>query len=107
LLLEALAIAEEIGSRAVGQSVLEVAAGLAAARQEAERAARFYGAAEAQAAQSGLHRDPADEVFLKPLVAKAWAALGDAAFAAAEDSGRILAYEAAIADARGWLAGSG
>jgi predicted ATPase/class 3 adenylate cyclase len=106
LLLEALAIAEEIGSRAVGQSVLEVAAGLAAARQEAKRAVRFYGAAETQAAQSGLHRDPADEVFLKPLIAKAQAALGDAAFAAAEDAGRILSYEAAIADARGWLAGN-
>ena len=105
LLLEALAIAEEIGSKAAGQSVLEVAAGLASARQEAERAARLYGAAEAQAAQSGFRRDAADEVFLRPLVAKAQAALGSAAFAAAEDAGRALTYEAAIADARGWLAG--
>ena len=104
LLLEALAIAEEIGSKAAGQSVLEVAAGLAAAQQEPERAARFYGAAEAQAAQSGLHRDPADDVFLEPLVAKAQAALGTAIFAAAEDAGRTLPYDAAIADARGWLA---
>jgi predicted ATPase/class 3 adenylate cyclase len=107
LMLEALAIAEEIGSKAAGQSVLEVAAGLAATRHEAECAARFYGAAEAQAAQSGFRRDPADEIFLKPLVARAQAALGIAAFSAAAEAGRLLTYDAAIADARAWLAGSG
>ena len=107
LLLEALAIAVETGSKAAGQSVLEVAAGLAATRHEVERAARFFGSAEAQAAQSGFRRDPADEIFLKPLVAKAQAALGSAAFAAAEEAGRLLRYEAAIADARAWLVGSG
>ena len=104
LLLEAVAIADEIGSKAAGQSILEVAAGLAATRQEPERAARFYGAAEAQAAQSGLHRDPADDFFLEPLVAKAQAALGTSAFTAAEEAGRTLPYDAAIAEARGWLA---
>ena len=107
LLLEALAIAEELGSKAAGQSLLEVAAGLAAIRQEAERAARFYGAAEAQGAESGLRRDPADEIFLAPLVARARAALGAAAFAAAEQAGRVLPYDAAMAEARAWLVGSG
>jgi len=103
MLRDALTIAEEIGSKAAGQSVLEVSAGLAVLHEEWEPGARFYGAAEAQAAQSGLHRDPADQAFLEPLVARAQTALGTEAFAAAEDAGRTLPYAAAIAEARGWL----
>ena len=103
MLVEALAIAEEIGSKAAGQSVLEVCAGLAAQRGSFEHAARCYGAAEEQAAQTGLHRDPADEAFLAPLVDKARAALGVEAFDRAEAAGRALAYDTAIAEARAWL----
>jgi tetratricopeptide (TPR) repeat protein len=86
LLLDVLPIAERIGSKPVAQSVLEVSAGLAAARGEHGRAARFFGAAEAQTAQTGLHRDPADEAFLRPLIAQVRAALGETAFAAAATS---------------------
>ena len=57
----ALAIAEEIGSKRESQSVLEVSAGLAGLRGEWPQVARFFGAAEAQAAETGLRRDPADE----------------------------------------------
>ena len=103
ILLEVLAIAEETGSRPAGQSAVEVCAGLAALRKEWERAARFYGVAEAQIASTGIQRDPTDEAFLKPLIAGARNALGDAQFAAAEFVGRELSYEAAIAAARGWL----
>jgi tetratricopeptide (TPR) repeat protein len=103
-LLAVLAILDEIGSKYVGQSVLEVSSGLAVLRREWERAARFYGAAEAQGLQTGLHRDPADEAFLAPLVAKARTALGARAFIAAESAGRGVAYETIMADARAWLA---
>jgi len=104
MLLAVHAILEEIGSRYVGQSLLEVSAGLAVSRREWRQAARFYGAAEALALQTALHRDPADEAFLAPLVAKAQAALGTPAFAAAEGAGREAPYETIIAEARGWLA---
>jgi predicted ATPase len=103
VLLDALAIAEEIGSRPAGQSVVEVCAGLAALRQEWERSARFYGVAEAQISYTGIQRDPTDEAFLRPLVAKSRAALGAAKFAAAEEAGRALSYDDAIAEAREWL----
>jgi len=99
-----LAIARETGSKAVGQSVIEVCAGLAVARGEWAQAARFYGAAEGQAAHSGLHRDPADEAFLAPLVAKARTAMDAAQFGASEDAGRKLSYAAALAEAEAWLA---
>ena len=102
-LLDALAIAEEIGFRPAGQSVLEVSAGLAALLEQWERTATLFGVAEAQTEQTGLHRDPADEAFLLPLVARARAALGVEAFAAAETAGRRCSYPQAIADVRLWL----
>ena len=99
MLLDAIAITEAIGSRRLGQSVFEAAAGLAVLRKDWERAARFYGIAEAEAAQTGLRRDPADEAFLLPRIAKARKAMG-AAFAAAESRGRALSYAEALAEAR-------
>ncbi len=99
MLLDAIAITEAIGSRRLGQSVFEVVAGLAVLRKDWARAARFYGIAEAEAAQTGLRRDPADEAFLSPRIAKARKAMG-AAFAAAESRGRALSYAEALAEAR-------
>ncbi len=104
ILLEALAIAEEIGSKPVGVSVLEVSAGLGSLRQAWDRTARFFGAAEAQTERTGLHRDPADEAFLSPLIATARTALGTAPFAEAASAGHALSYEEAIIEARAWLA---
>jgi tetratricopeptide (TPR) repeat protein len=103
MLQDALAIAEEIGSKRESQSVLEISAGLAGLREDWPQAARFFGAAEVQAAETGLHRDPADEAFLAPWVAKAREALGPAAFAAAEAEGRARSFIEANAEARAWL----
>ena len=83
--------------------MLEVGAGLAAHMQDWDRAARLYGAAEEQARETGLHRDPADEAFLAPLMARARNAAGAEAFAAAEAAGRALSYATAIDEARLWL----
>jgi len=103
VLREVHAVVEEIGSKPLGQSTLEVCAGLAALRDECKRAARFFGAVEAQTERTGIHRDPTDEAFLAPLIARARESLGTAAFAAAEDTGRVLGYEEAMAEARAWL----
>ena len=102
MLLDVLVITEEIGSKVVAQGVLEASAGLAALLKEWERAARFYGAAEAQTGQTGLH-DPADEAFLAPLITKARDALGVVAFEAAESSGGALSFEEVMAEVRAWL----
>lgn len=103
MLLEVSAIVDEIGSKPLAQSALEVCAGLAAFSEQWERVARLYGAVEAHTERTGLHRDPADQAFLAPLIARAQEALGAAAFAAAEATGRALAYEKAILEARAWL----
>jgi tetratricopeptide (TPR) repeat protein len=104
MLLEVLDIAEDLGWRPAGQSVLEVCAGLAASRTEWAQAVRFFGAAEAQTGKSGLHRDPADDAFLAPLIAGAREALGPAASNGADAAGRALSYAQAMAEARIWLA---
>ena len=105
MLRDAVVIAGEIGSKHAGQSVIEIAAGLGVLLGEWGRAALFFGAAEAQITRTGLKRDPADEAFLRPLVAKAREAMDAAAFDAAVNSGSMLGYDEAIAEARAWLEG--
>ena len=87
----------------MGLSLLEVSAGLAALSSDWDLAARFYGAAEAQNATTGLHRDPSDDAFLAPLMDKVRGALGSSAFGTSERDGRGRSYAEAMAEARGWL----
>jgi tetratricopeptide (TPR) repeat protein len=105
MLREVLAIVQETGSRSAGQSLLDVAAGLAAQCRQAERAARFFGAAEAQTDKTAIRRDPADAAFLDPLIDKARREIGPAAFAAAEAGGRLVSYEKVMVEVSGWLTG--
>ena len=100
LLAEALTVAARVGSRRIGQSALEVTAGLCASQGDWENAAKFYGAAEAQAERTGLRADAVDEAFLRPLVAKAKHALGENQFELFEQDGRALRYEDALGQAR-------
>lgn len=106
-LLDVLEIAAAIGSRPVGQSLLEVTSALACLTGDSRSAARFFGAAEAQTEKTGLQRDPADEAFLSPLIVRIRAALGDVAYLDAERAGRSLSYEEAIGQARDWLSSAG
>ena len=103
MLLEALAIATRVGLRPIGQSALEVTAGLCASNEAWDNAARFFGAADAQAARAGLHRDAVDEAFLAPLMAKARGALGATRFEMVAEEGRLLQYEDGLTQARAWL----
>jgi len=104
LLLEVLTITEQSGSKRAGQCAVDVCAGLAALNEDWEQAARFYGVAERQTADTGIRRDPADDAFLRPWMSNALDALGDPAFAASQASARALNYEQGIAEARAWLA---
>ena len=103
LLVEVHTISQEIGSRAAGQALLDVCAGLATRLREWDGAARFYGAAEALAERTGLHRDPADEAFIAPLIAQAREQCAASVFSASEQVGRALSYEQAMSAARAWL----
>ena len=103
MLLDALVIAAEIGSRLVGQFVLDVSAWLAAFVGDWPTAARFFGAAEAQLEQTGYHREMVDEAPMVPVIARARETLGAEAFAAAESAGRALSYDEATTEVRAWL----
>jgi non-specific serine/threonine protein kinase len=103
VLLEILAEIEEGGAAATTQSVLEVMAGYAALVGDLEATARLYGAAEAMAEQTGLHRDPADEAFLARHVDEARRRLEAAVFESSERAGRLLPAESAVKEARAWL----
>lgn len=103
-LMEALLIATQVGLRSVGQSALEVTAGLCAFNQAWETAARLFGAAEAQAERAGLRRGAVDEAFLAPLIKKVTTALGAKQFLMTTKGGRLLPYEDALRAAHDWLA---
>jgi predicted ATPase/class 3 adenylate cyclase len=99
MLLEVMTISKETGSKLVARSVLEVCAGLAAASENWERAAKFFGAAETQREHTGLRRDSADEAFLNPLITRAKLALGRRTFDSIEEQGRATPLESALAQA--------
>ena len=65
MLLEALAIAADIGSRLVGQFVLDISAWLAAFVGDWAHSARFFGAAETQLKETGYHREAVDAILGK------------------------------------------
>jgi predicted ATPase/DNA-binding winged helix-turn-helix (wHTH) protein len=103
ILFEALSISAEIASRRIGQSVLDVAAGLAAALEDWTSAMIFFGAAESQATLTGLQRDPTDEAFLAPRIALTRNCLGERDALLMELKGRALAYDQAMETAHNWL----
>jgi non-specific serine/threonine protein kinase len=103
LLRQALEVATTMGSHHVGQSALDVLAGLCSAVGEHQEAGRYFGMAEAQSGRSGLRRDGADAAFLLPLIEQSRAALGAEALARAQAEGARLNYEEAIRRATGQL----
>ena len=102
-MLEVLVLEAETGSMRLAQCAFEVASALAAELGDAARCAQLLGAAEALAKTTGLMRDPADEAFVAASVARARAAIGDAAF----DHGRAAAgtepLSQAVEGLRAWL----
>ena len=63
----------------------------------------LLGAAEAELAQTGYHRETVDELPMAPLIARAREELGADAFAAAETAGSALSYDEATVEVRIWL----
>jgi len=106
LLCEVVTIAEETGSKPVAQSVLEVCAGAAAARENWKQAAEFFGIAEAQRQETGLRRDPADEAFLAPFMVRTRQAIDAQAFSEAVQAGRAIPVDDVLSRARAWLKSS-
>ena len=103
MLLESLAISDELGSRRGRLVVMEVCAGLAASLEQWPLTPRFDGAADVHTVQMGRRRDLPDVAFLAPLVEQAKAAFGQVEYDAALAAGRALSYDEAVAEMTQWL----
>jgi len=95
LLGQALQVATVLGSQQLGQSTLDILAGLCAADGRHDAALQMFGAAEAQAERSGLKRGSADNAFLLPLIEQSRRALGAAA-ADVLSEGKAMGYAEAV-----------
>ncbi len=103
MLLESLAISDELGSRRGRLVVMEVCAGLAASLELWLLTPQFDGAADIHTVQMGRRRDLPDVAFLAPLIERAKSALGVTEYDAALKAGRALSYDQAVAEMTQWL----
>jgi hypothetical protein len=90
----------DVPSRPAIQSALDVCAAMASLQGDWRRAARLFGAAEAQAQETGFRRDTADALFLEPKIRKAQAMLDDRTYRECESAGRKLGHLEAIREIR-------
>jgi tetratricopeptide (TPR) repeat protein len=102
-LIESRALAETAGLKGLGEHLLEISAGLASALGDPGTAARLHGAALARMHDDGTRREPVDEAFVAPLMARSREALGATAFDCAEAAGQLLSFEASMAEVNQWL----
>jgi predicted ATPase/class 3 adenylate cyclase len=93
---ESLATRRDLGSKSGIAASLEQLAGLAAAEGHEVRAARLFGAAQIVREQIGAVMPPADQPEHVRQVGAARTALGEKAFDAAWQEGRVMALEQAI-----------
>jgi tetratricopeptide (TPR) repeat protein len=107
MLLESLAISDELGSRRGRLVVMEVCAGLAASLEQWPLTPRFDSAADIHTVQMGRRRDVPDAAFLAPLIEQAKRALGHEHYDAAVAAGRTLSYDDAVAEMAKWLRTAG
>ena len=94
---ESLVLCRELGDKLIGSESIEGFACAAGAKGEAERAARLFGAAEALREAAGYQQAPRAHSLREPYLAAARSRVGEAAWAAAWEKGRSMAFEDAIA----------
>ena len=101
--LEALRIVRDIGLRALGVGVIEVAAGIALESGDVAGGVRLGGASEALFRSIGIVRDSLNQRMHAKVVALVRPKLGDQAFDQLAAEGAALSYEAALQAAQDWL----
>jgi non-specific serine/threonine protein kinase len=93
---ESLRVLRDLGARRELAESLEVVAGVAIARGQAERAVVLFSAAEVLRESAGSLLPPAERALHERDLAAARGALSDAAFAAARSQGRMMGLEQAV-----------
>ena len=93
---ESLRLCQELGNRLIATESLEGLACAAAARGEAERAAKLFGAAQALREAVGYQQPPSERAMQEPYLVAARSRLDEAAWEAALAEGRAMGLEQAI-----------
>jgi len=104
-LVEAIRLLGEMGSRFRRMVALDVAALLASARGDWQRAARLQCTFDATLDQMGGFQNPYDDRVLAELRHKAQAMLGAEAYLAAYETGRCVSLEQALSETLAWMEG--
>jgi predicted ATPase/serine/threonine protein kinase len=94
---EALRISQKLGDRAAVSISLDGCGALMVERGDMGRAVRLFGAAQTSREEIGIELEPTDRAFRERYVSYARVALGAEAFSAADDLGRTLTTNEAIA----------
>ncbi|MEK7316202.1 MAG: protein kinase [Candidatus Eisenbacteria bacterium] len=102
-MIECIEVAEQGSEIPIRAIALDVAAGLATAAGDSERAARTFAAASAAWQQVGASREPVDEWHYSRALASVRERLGPAGFEVASTAGRSMSVEAATTEALRWL----
>ena len=103
LLIESFKVLDERTTEHMRMIALLWCAGLAALLGRWQQSARFEGAARLHLARLGWSLEAADKAFVDSFSARTRDALGDAAFDAAQASGRNLSFDEALNELRQWL----
>ena len=101
--LEALRIVRDLGLRALGVGVIEVAGGLALASGDLAHGARLGAASLSLFQAMGITRDPMNARMQARFMASVRSVLSTSAFEQARIEGAALSYEAALDEAEAWL----
>ena len=104
-LVEAIRLLGEMGSRFRRMVALDVAALLASARGDWQRAARLQCTFDATLEQMGGFQNPYDDRVLAELRDKPRAMLGAEAYLAAYETGRCVSLEQALSETLAWMEG--
>ena len=83
---------------------VDYTAGIAAASEAWETAARFFGAAGSAYERLGARREPADARFIEPLMARVKETMGESGFKLRCSEGSTLGLDEAVAEIPKWLA---
>ena len=102
-LLESFTLVKELGAKREGAYGLESAAELALSAGEPDRAASFYGSAEALREMIGAPLVPSEQALRNELLAKIRAATGEEGFRIHRAEGAATEFEPAVEAALAWL----
>ena len=94
---ESLRLSRDLGDKLIASESMEGLACAAGAKRDVERAARLFGAAQAQRESVGYLQTPREHALREPYPAATRSQLGEAAWAEAWEKGRSLTFEDAIA----------